>query len=68
MLFIWTAKEVTLANGASAPTTKADPVTVPDAAALEVELPQPAASSAATGKDRRARNEQPCFLKDNEDN
>src|SRR5258708_5480118 len=52
MLFTCTAKEVTLASGASVPITKAGPET-PPVTGFVSELPQPAASSEATARERR---------------
>jgi hypothetical protein len=58
MLVIWTLKEMTLAMGASVPTTKAGPVEVEDPLEFAVEtrepLPQPAATNAAAVSERSA--------------
>src|SRR5271166_3050000 len=67
MLINWTEKEVTLAMGASVPTTKAGPVTLPVAVVPSMELPQPAASSEAVARERRYRGSFPAQRDDKKD-
>jgi hypothetical protein len=67
MLLICTAKELTLAKGASVPTTKDGPLTPPDAAMLAVDPPQPAASNEAAARERRASKDLPRYRDDKVD-